>query len=182
MSRRTPLGPPPVIRNGTHRGEEGRESTSRARSSSSSGCLSARCGLIALRVETAVLRMATGGIPPRRVIWSTSASRASSSLRRLARASPQHWICFALAFRLCASFVTVASMCSKIATSPMVPGPARLGGKRRRCALTLMSVRVSSRLVATAPVASVVGLWARKRSIQVLRAHLKVSRSMRRSS
>ena len=178
MSRRTPLGPPLVIRNGTHRGEEGRESTSRARSSSSSGCLPARCGLIALRVETAVLRMATGGIPPRRVIWSTSASRASSSLRRLAR----HWICFALAFCLRACFVTVASMCSKIATSPMVPGPARLGGKRRRCALTLMSVRVSSRLVATAPFASVVGLWARKRSIQVLRAHLKVSRSMRRSS
>ena len=178
MSRRTPLGPPLVIRNGTHRGEEGRESTSRARSSSSSGCLPARCGLIALRVETAVLRMATGGIPPRRVIWSTSASRASSSLRRLA----QHWICFALAFRLRACFVTVASMCSKIATSPMVLGPARLDGKRRRCALTLMSVRVSSRLVATAPFASVVGLWARKRSIQVLRAHLKVSRSMRRSS
>ena len=124
MSRRTPLGPPLVIRN---RGQEGRESTSRARSSSSSGCLPARCGLIALRVETAVLRMATGGIPPRRVIWST-------------------------------------------------------GRKRRRCALTLMSVRVSSRLVATAPFASVVGLWARKRSIQVLRAHLKVSRSMRRSS
>ena len=182
MSRRTPLGPPLVIRNSTHRGQEGRDSTSRARSSSSSGCLPARCGLIALRVETAVLRMATGGIPPRRVIWSTSASRASSSLRRLARASPQHWICFALAFRLCASFVTVASMCSKIATSPMVSEPARLGGKRRHCALTLMSVRVSSRLVATAPFASVVGLWARKRSIQVLRAHLKVSRSMRRSS
>ena len=178
MSRRTPLGPPLVIRNSTHRGQEGRDSTSRARSSSSSGCLPARCGLIALRVETAVLRMATGGIPPRRVIWSTSTSRASSSLRRLA----QHWICFALAFRLRACFVTVASMCSKIATSPMVPGPARLGGKRRRCALTLMSVRVSSRLVATAPFASVVGLWARKRSIQVLRAHLKVSRSMRRSS
>ena len=110
MSRRTPLGPPPVIRNGTHRGEEGRESTSRARSSSSSGCLPARCGLIALRVETAVLRMATGGIPPRRVIWSTPASRASSSLRRLASAFPQHLICFALAFRLHASFVTVASM------------------------------------------------------------------------
>ena len=33
-----------------------------------------------------------------------------------------------------------------------------------------MSVRVSSRLVATSPFASVVGLWARKRSIQVLRA------------
>ena len=178
MSRRTPLGPPLVIRNSTHRGQEGRDSTSRARSSSSSGCLPARCGLIALRVETAVLRMATGGIPPRRVIWSTSASRASSSLRRLAR----HWICFALAFCLRACFVTVASMCSKIATSPMVSGPACLGGKRRRCALTLMSVRVSSRLVATAPFASVVGLWARKRSIQVLRAHLKVSRSMRRSS
>ena len=124
MSRRTPLGPPLVIRNSTHRGQEGRDSTSRARSSSSSGCLSARCGLIALRVETAVLRMATGGIPPRRVIWSTSASRASSSLRRLARASPQHWICFALAFRLRACFVTVATMCSKIATSPMVSGPA----------------------------------------------------------
>ena len=120
MSRRTPLGPPLVIRNGTHRGQEGRDSTSRARSSSSSGCLPARCGLIALRVETAVLRMATGGIPPRRVIWSTSASRASSSLRRLA----QHWICFALAFRLRACFVTVATMCSKIATSPMVSGPA----------------------------------------------------------
>jgi hypothetical protein len=120
MSRRTPLGPPLVIRNSTHRGQEGRDSTSRARSSSSSGCLPARCGLIALRVETAVLRMATGGIPPRRVIWSTSASRASSSLRRLA----QHWICFALAFRLRACFVTVATMCSKIATSPMVSGPA----------------------------------------------------------
>jgi len=79
MSRRTPLGPPLVIRNGTHRGEEGRESTSRARSSSSSRCLPARCGLIALRVETAVLRMATGGIPPRRVIWSTG--REEEALR-----------------------------------------------------------------------------------------------------